>query len=211
MKILSALAAAVAAAAVLVLVLLPSAGADVNLNNLDCQGHIAKGEPEKDEVDDTNVGYTFACNGPITGYSILSSKEVQGYETEVFGIDAKTGAPYPNDSFSCTGDLPGYGLNCNGFAGFLNNADLTYDPSQKTYVTIKGNFSIDGALCDEPRTDVVLTVMTATKNASGGIVQAISGPYGLGRPRGCKPSKFSGKTRVPKPDRAQNGDDVDLG
>jgi hypothetical protein len=29
------------------------------------------------------------------------------------------------------------------------------------------------------------------------VTQAISGPYDLGRPRGCPPSASSGKTRIP--------------
>lgn len=213
MKILTAIgAAALATAIALLLVLQPAASpADVNLNNLDCQGHIGKGTPATDEVGDANVGYSFACNGPITGFSLLSSKEIGGYETETFGLDPKTGGPYPSDSFSCNGGLPGYGINCNGFAGFTDNAKLEYDPSQKSYVLIKGNFSIDGGLCDEPRPDVVLTVMTATKAANGNVVQAISGPYGLGRPRGCPATKFSGKLRVPRPDKPLSGDESNVG
>lgn len=205
--------AALAAVAVALLSTSPATRADVNLNNLDCHGSLTKGSPATDEVGDTNVGYRLACNGPITGYSLFSVKPIQGYETEVFGTDAKTGAVYPNDSFSCTGDVPAYGINCNGFAGFLDNAKLTYDPSQKSYVQIKGNFSIEGSICDEPRADVVATVVTATKNATGGIVQSISGPYPVGRPTGtgCKYTKGAAKPIMPRDGADSSGDDSDVG
>ena len=152
--------------------------------------------------------YVFACNGPITGYQIQPNLEVQGYETEVFGIDSKTQAVLPNDSFSCNGDLPGYGINCVGNAGFLDNKLQTYDPSQKSYVQIPGQFSISADICAEPRVDPLLTVVTAVKNADGIVAQKIAGPFDLGRPEksGCKPSASSGKIRIPSNGPDTSGD-----
>lgn len=194
---LSALAA-LAVAAVVLLAHSASAPADVNFNNLDCRGHVSKGPDSPDDPGATQVEYVLACSGPITGYAIESNLEIQSIETEIFGLD-QAGNPYPSDSFSCNGDLPGYGVNCVGFAGFLDNKALTYDTTQKSYVTIKGHFSIDGNICAEPRIDPLLTVMTAGKKSDGTVTQSISGPFDLGRPRhsGCKGTKFSGKTRIP--------------
>jgi hypothetical protein len=59
-------------------------------------------------------------------------------------------------------------------------------------------FSIDPKLCDEPRVDPLLTVVYATKNAAGSVVQAIAGPFDLGRPRGCPKSADNGKWRIPQ-------------
>lgn len=200
------------AGVVFALVVLKSASAQ-NLNNLDCRGHVTKGAPEKDEVGDTNVRYTFACSGPITGYSLLSSNEIQGFETEVFGTDKTTGAVFPNDSVSCSGDVPTFGINCVGFIGYLDNASQTANGQVKSYVNVSGNFSIDQEICDEPRTDVVLFVATATRsNASR--PQALAGPFSLGRPQkaGCKPTALSGKLRVPKQTTiTQNSDETDIG
>jgi hypothetical protein len=190
------------------------APADVNLNNLDCRGSVTKGEPSLDDPAATQVKYRFACNGPITGYSLQTNTEVQSIETETFGADAKTGAVFNDDSFSCNGDLPGYGINCVGKAGWLDYGKGTYDPSQKSYVVITGQYEIDGAsICDEPRTDPILTVMTATKNATNVVSQAISGPFDLGRPSksGCKASKFSGKTRIPKPQPSEDASNSEVG
>jgi hypothetical protein len=189
------------------------APADVNFNNLDCRGSVTKGDASADDPTAHLVKYRFACNGPITGYALQTNTEVQSIETETFGADAKTGAVFNDDSFSCNGDLPGYGVNCVGKAGWLDFNKGTYDPSQKSYVVVTGQFEIEGDICAEPRTDPILTVMTATKTAAGGPQQAISGPYDLGRPSkaGCKASKFSGKTRIPKPQPTEDASNSDVG
>lgn len=204
--------AALAAAAIVLLAHSASAPADVNFNNLDCRGHIEKAPDSPDDPGATQVLYSIACNGPITGYAIQTNNEVESIETEVFGVD-KNGAPYPSDSFSCNGDLPGYGINCVGFAGFLDNTKLTFDTTQKSYVTMKGHFSINTDICAEPRLDPLLTVVTAGKNAAGTVTQAISGPFDLGRPRhsGCTPTKFSGKTRIPNQGANTDAANTDIG
>ena len=67
------------------------------------------------------------------------------------------------------------------------------------YETITGQFAIDTKLCAEPRVDPLLTVTYAYLE-KGVVTQAISGPFDLGRPLGCKPDAFSGGTRLnPKP------------
>lgn len=191
---------ALAATAAVLLAHSAAAPADVNLNNLDCRGHVTKGEPAADSPDETQVKYVFACNGPITGYVIQPNIEVQSIETEVFGLDAKTKEVDPRDAFSCNGDLPGYGINCVGTYGFLDNAQRTYDPSQKSYNVVSGTFSIEGDICAEPRIDPLLIVMTAVKGSNNQPTQNIAGPFDLGRPRksGCKATASSGKLRIPK-------------
>jgi hypothetical protein len=132
------------------------------------------------------VKYVFACSNPITGYSLFyDGHPIQSIDTEVFGLDAKTKDVVPTDSFSCNGQFPGYGENCVGTYG--GNWDV-----------VPGQFSIDTPLCQEPRIDPILTVMYASVNAKGAAVQAISGPFDLGRPHGCPKSKSGGKTKIPK-------------
>jgi hypothetical protein len=198
-SMLGVAALACAAIAALLLTQSSSSTAAVQLNNMDCHGHVEKEPDSADDPGSTQVRYSFACNGPITGYQVQPNLEVQSMETEVFGFDRKANAPYPNDSFSCSGDLPGYGVNCVGFAGFLDNAKRTYDPSIKSYVLISGTFSIDEDICAEPRVDPLLTVMTAGINDKGNPTQAISGPYDLGRPvkTGCKLKRNAPKQRIP--------------
>lgn len=108
---------------------------------------------------------------------------------------------------------PGYGVNRVGNAGFLDNSKQAYDPSQKSYVMIPGRFQIDGDFCAEPRVDPLLTVVTATKKASGDIVQQISGPFDLGRPirSKCMPTPSSGKTRIPSTSTDSDASDSEVG
>lgn len=171
----------------------PLAGASANPNNYDCGGHIEAGKPQPGD-DSTQVQYVFACGGPITGYQIQPQPGDTGFSTDVSVFDNKTAAPIVTDSFTCNGDFPGYGFNCIGkYTG-------------TTYANIVGTFSIDGKLCDEPRVDPLLTVVYATADSKGVVTQAISGPYDLGRPRGCPKSALGGKTRIPSDDTLKNGD-----
>ena len=88
-------------------------------------------------------------------------------------------------------DFPGYGFNSIG----------TYTGNQ--YAKITGQFAIGTALCAEPRVDPLLTVTYATADTRGRVTQYISGPYDLGRPRGCPKSASGGKTRIPSDDELQ--------
>lgn len=192
-----ALLLAFAAAAAFFVTRADESSAASNPNNYDCRGGIEKGEVDE-ELGETEVKYIFACNGPITGYQIQPQIQATGLETEVFGADPVTKETIASDFFSCNGEIPGYGINCVG----------TYNGN---YEVITGKFTIAGDICAEPRVDPLLTVMLAT--ASGTpvkVTQAISGPYDLGRPRksGCAPTKFSGKTRIPKdiPEDASNSE-----
>ncbi len=62
------------------------------------------------------------------------------------------------------------------------------------YETVTGQFAIGTKLCVEPRVDALLTVVYAYLE-KGKVTQAISGPYDLGRPKGCKPDKYSKYSR----------------
>ena len=61
---------------------------------------------------------------------------------------------------------------------------------------MNGKFNIEGDVCEEPRPNVLLYATTATV-ASGKVSQAITGPWNLGRPRGCPKSANGGKTLIP--------------
>jgi hypothetical protein len=183
---LAALAALLVAGASLLLLLngTKPASADQNPNNTDCRGHIEKGDPSPDDPTATQVKYVFACSGPITGYQIQPQVPATSIDTEVFALDRTTKQVVPTDSFSCQGDIPSYGINCVGVYG-------------GNYEVVSANFSIDPKLCDEPRVDPLLTVVYATRTATG-VTQAIAGPFDLGRPRGCPKSGANGKWRIPQ-------------
>jgi hypothetical protein len=154
-----------------------------NPNNYSCVGHIGAGQPEPGS-EEHQVRYVFYCNGPVTGYQVQSQVPLTGIQSPptVTTIPGQTLA----DSFSCSGDVPGWALNCVGGA-------------KAGYEAITGQFAIGSKLCVEPRVDPLLTVTYAYLE-KGVVTQAISGPFDLGRPEGCKPDAFSGNTRLnPKP------------
>jgi hypothetical protein len=155
-----------------------------NPNNYSCLGSITAGTPEEGS-EEQQVKYTFYCDGPITGYQLQSQIPVSGVESppSVTLIPAET---VLTDTFACSGEVPGYALNCVG-------------ATKAGYERITGQFAIEKKICAEPREDPLLTVTYAYLE-KGAITQAISGPFDLGRPVGCAPDQYSGSTRLnPKP------------
>jgi hypothetical protein len=145
-----------------------------NPNNYNCLGSTSAGQPEAGS-EEQQVQYTFYCNGPITGYQVQSQIPVTGVSSppEVTNLEKKLVA----DTFQCSGELPGWAANCVG-------------STAAGYETVTGQFAIATRLCAEPRVDPLLTVTYAYLE-KGKITQAISGPFELGRPKGCKPDWYS--------------------
>jgi hypothetical protein len=157
---------------------------ETNPNNDYCLGGIAAGQPEPGS-EEQQVQYTFYCNGPITGYQLQAQVPVTGVEGQPLVTSNATKLSL-TDTFSCSGEVPGYALNCVGLA-------------KGPYETITGQFAIGSKLCAEPRVDPLLTVTYAYLE-KGVVTQAIAGPFDLGRPNGCAPDAYSGSTRLdPKP------------
>ena len=152
------------------------AQADLNDNQTTCTGAIDRGEPDPDDPSLSVVKYRFKCSNPLTGYTIIPhGTDIQEYETEVFATDLATKEVVPTDAFSCSGDIPGLGLNCVG--NYTGHWHL-----------VEGTFKIDGDLCSFPkstRMKPVLTVMRATIDSKGKPAQSIAGPFRLNGPRGC--------------------------
>jgi hypothetical protein len=168
----------VGAAALLLAVPAISAAEESNPNNYNCLGSLAPGTPELGS-EEQQVNYTFYCNGPITGYQVQSQLPVTGIQSPPVVSKEKIQLA---DSFSCSGEIPGWAVNCVGAtkAGWEN---------------VTGQFAIGTKICGEPRVDALLTVTYAYLE-KGVVTQAISGPYDLGRPKGCRPDAFSGGTRL---------------
>lgn len=155
-----------------------------NPNNYSCLGSISAGEPEEGS-EEQQVKYRFYCDGPITGYQLESQIPLTGVGAAPL-VSAIPSEKALTDTFSCAGEFPGYAVNCVG-------------ATKGGYETISGQFAIGKKLCVEPREDPLLTVTDAYLE-KGAIVQAISGPFDLGRPLGCPPDAYSGSTRLnPRP------------
>jgi hypothetical protein len=168
------LAAIVGAAALSLAAPALSQAEESNPNNYSCLGSDGVGQPEAGS-EEQQVAYTFYCDGPITGYQVQSQIPVTGVSSPpiVTNLEKKE---LP-DTFSCSGELPGWAANCVG-------------STANGYETITGQIAIGTKLCVEPRVDLLLTVTYAYLE-KGKITQAISGPYDLGRPKGCKPDFYS--------------------
>ncbi len=157
---------------------------EANPNNYSCFGSIGAGKPEPGS-EEQQVAYSFHCNGPITGYQLQSQIPVTGVEASPLVTNIPSGTPV-TDTFSCSGEVPGYAANCVG-------------STRAWYETIAGQFAIGTKICAEPRVDPLLTVTYAYLE-KGVVTQAISGPFDLGRPTGCPSTANSGFTRLnPKP------------
>jgi hypothetical protein len=173
------LAALLGSGALLLAVPALSQASESNPNNYSCLGSIAAGEPQPGS-EDQQVKYSFYCNGPITGYQVQTQIPETGISSPPTVTNAAA-APL-TDTFSCSGEIPGYGVNCVGLA-------------KGGYETISGQLAIATRLCVEPRVDPLLTVTYAYLE-KGVVTQAISGPFDLGRPRGCAADAESGSTRL---------------
>ncbi len=163
-----------------------------NPNNYNCIGQLKGGEPEEGS-EEQQVAYSFYCDGQITGYQLAAQVPLTGIsspplltELTTAGLAGPPGKAL-NDSFSCSGEVPGYALNCVGVS------------TKSGYEVVNGQFAIGKKLCVEPRVDTLLTVTYAYLE-KGVITQAIAGPFDLGRPNGCPPDAYSGSTRLdPRP------------
>jgi hypothetical protein len=158
-------------------------------NNYTCTGHVQKGAREPG-VTGTQVAYAFSCDGPITGYAI----ETEPHKVQYFDqapVVSVAGAPSATDGFSCNAFVPGVQINCVG-------------QTAAAFERIKGQFAIGAKnICNEPRIDPILIVTEATATVGGTtaaptatVTQYLSGPYDLGRPRGCKADQFAADTRL---------------
>ena len=156
-----------------------------NPNNYSCLGSITAGTPEEGS-EEQQVKYTFYCDGPITGYQLQAQVPMTGIAGQPPVVTSNATLKPLSETFSCSGEVPGYALNCVGLA-------------KLGYETVTGEFAIGSKICVEPREDPLLTVTYAYLE-KGVVTQAISGPFDLGRPSGCKPDAESGGTRLnPKP------------
>jgi hypothetical protein len=161
-----------------------SNAAEVNPNEYSCVGLTQAGPPELGS-EEQQVQYTFYCDGPITGYQLQSQVPLTGVQSPPVVADLQSGTPL-NDTFSCSGEVPGYSANCVGAA-------------KAGYERVTGQFAIGTKLCAEPRVDPLLTVVFASVEKTT-VSQAISGPFDLGRPKGCPADALSGSTRLnPRP------------
>ena len=169
--------------ALALLLLLPAVGRaeESNPNNLNCIGSIKAGTPEEGS-EEQQVRYSFYCDGPITGYQLQSQIPVTGIQSPPEVTSNATKARAVRTTSPAAGKCPA-------------SRSTAWARAKAGYETITGQFAIEHKICAEPREDPLLTVVSATIE-KGAVVQAISGPFDLGRPLGCKADAYSGGTRL---------------
>jgi hypothetical protein len=150
-------------------------------NDYRCKGHISAGTAEVGSSE-TQVRYTFSCDGPITGYQLQSQIPLTGFEASPL-VASEKGEALP-DSFSCGGEAPGFAVNCVG-------------ATKLELETITGQFAIGTPLCAAPLVDPLLTVTYAYLE-KGVVTQAISGPFDLDRPLHCAASTRAARDSIPR-------------
>jgi hypothetical protein len=189
-------------------------GATADPNDYTCTGKIGHGTPESG-VSGTQVSYRFSCDGPITGFQIETDPHQIEYYDAAPTVTSTTAATPTTDGFECEGAVPGIAIDCVSPTG-LTGASVAGE-------IITGQFTISGKLWAEPRLDPILTVTDATATATAtapnitvkafgstgsttvtpkvtvtsvAVVDAISGPFDLGRPDDVTPDAFSRDTRL---------------
>lgn len=154
-----------------------------NDSNNSCSLHL-KSQARPTLEEDLTVDYSLRCATPITGYSLSVSTgarvaPVTAFETEVFAIQKGTGTVLPDQGFNCSGEQPGWGVNCTGYYG-------------GAYATLPGTFDLATGVSNLRAVlglSVTATVFRAVpspdgkggykKNADGSptIVPSVSGPF----------------------------------
>jgi hypothetical protein len=145
-----------------------------------CIGHTQLAHA--DDPEDHPVQFVFACPDKITGYSIITSQEVAGFDTDTLVFDAHN-AIIPDDKFACEGHIPGNIFSCSGTYG-------------GEYRVSRGFFSINQRVCHEARIETQLLVYYSKNTTGENGQQFIAGPFDLGRPRGCPKPKVHKKTKA---------------
>lgn len=66
------------------------------------------------------LSYKFNCNTQVLGYSIISTRQVDFFSTEVLVLDINSGEA-TNEAFGCEGPFPSSGFGCKGVSNFGNS------------------------------------------------------------------------------------------
>ena len=128
---------------------------------------------------DTGVEYQVRCELPITGFALVTTSELTGFDVaaDVFDPVSAGGGIRGDDRLGeCAGDIPSFGFSCAGtYSGqgrvIRSGFDTTKNPCARTS---RGDLKLRASI----------VVVSAGK---------ISGPYELGQPRGCARVHKSGR------------------
>ena len=141
-------------------------------SSVSCRGHL---DPSTDAPVPDVFDYQFVCDEEILAYSIVTNRSTDYFDTEpvVFVGNPKDGNA-SNEAFSCEGNIPGFGVGCNGKA--------TPDASGLRWIV--GGLGYGSDPCAKHAkgqgVKVWLTVVTTQHKADGTPYTASSQPFRLG-------------------------------
>jgi hypothetical protein len=163
----------------------------------DCAGELYKA-PTADEPN--LLSYKFHCDTAISAYTLLANRQIYDYSTiDDFSANAEvvdpTGNVLSTESFGCSGQLPGNGVNCNAGAGGVMSAWDFADGQIDTADPYCANIPVGSppGTVAEPPASIQLVVTDSTG--------AQDGPFRLFMMPGCGPTpkpvpKHKPKTRA---------------
>jgi hypothetical protein len=141
-----------------------------------CYGGIKpiKATPERD----TGVAFEFTCREPVKAFNVTSTTMLSAFDVsaDVFDPDSGGGAIRGDERFGeCEGSIPSYGFSC---ASGINSGFGRFT---------RATFDTETDPCGKDATNhIALRASVVVANANG----KLSGPYILGKPKGCpKPTK----------------------
>jgi hypothetical protein len=130
------------------------------------------------------LGYRFHCDTPITAYTVLVNRRptnvdnIDAFRTDAV-VEQPNGSVVSTESFTCEGDLPGTGFNCNAGAGGSmsagNAAVGTFDPTAPYCKSIPPKAKRGTHVTPTALVQVVVTDSTGAED----------GPFRLGPRRRC--------------------------
>jgi len=166
-----------------------------------CGGTLKRAKPTAD--DPNLLRYKFNCSTPISAYTLIVTRKpndentIDDFSSSVSVFDP-SGDPLSTQSFNCSAEIPGWGLNCNAGAGGSmsspNWAEGTFDTADP-YCPKVPNGS-PAATKPEPAAQVELVVSDTTGAEDGPFRLRLKGkcPAGYVQPTVQKKTGSKSKT-----------------
>jgi hypothetical protein len=147
-----------------------------------CGGSLRKA-PTSDEPN--TLSYKFHCDGGITAYTLVISRQANDFNTiDDFSPNSlaytTSGEPDSKVSFTCSGSIPGNGINCNTGGSTLpspENVEGTFDTTDPYCGTVP-----TGSKAKTNKTEPRALVQLIVSDVTG----AEDGPFTLNLSSACK-------------------------
>jgi len=166
-----------------------------------CGGSLKRAKPTPD--DPNPLSYKFNCSTPINAYTLIVIRKpndentIDDFSSSVSVFDP-SGDPVTTQSFSCSAEIPGWGVNCNAGAGGSmsspNWAEGTFDTTDPYCPKVpKGS---PAGTKPEPAAQVELVVSDTTGAEDGPFRLHLSGKCPAGYVQTAVKVKTGGKSKT---------------